>query len=187
MKPWPTFRMTFRGFQKAYPDGTVFLNKLPSNPLLRLFDMAMEMGFSWGIAKQHEEAKPLMDNMSHSDNRLPNKTYVWGVNIGDDAVCYTDDFIGENNGLINATIGDRDIVVAYDPKYESVGAWYNDSGIAVEQIDFFGNSDQEQLKRVETLKSGMFWHVWVEFFQHTDINRVGGAVVTNAESKQTED
>jgi len=35
-------------------------------------------------------------------------------------------------------------------------------------------SDQGQLKRVETLKSGMFWHVWVEFFQHTDINRVGG-------------
>ena len=67
----------------------------------------------------------------------------------------------------------RDIVVAYDPKYESVGAWYNDSGVPVTQIDFFGNSDQGRLKRVETLKSGMFWHVWVEFFQHTDINRVG--------------
>jgi hypothetical protein len=174
MKPWPTFRMTFRGFQKAYPDGTVFLNKLPSNPLLRLFDMAMEMGFSWGIAKQHEEAKPFMDNMSHTDDRLPNKTYVWGINIGDDAVCYTDDFIGENQGLINATIGGRDIVMAYDPKYESVGAWYNDSGAPVTRIDFFGNSDQGQLERIETLKSGMFWHVWVEFFHHTDINRVGG-------------
>ena len=174
MKPWPTFRMSFRGFQKAYPEGTVFLNKPSSNLLLRLFDMAMDTAFTSGIARQHNEAKPLMNNMTHFDDRLPNKTYVWGVNIGDDAVCYTDDFIWENNGLINATIGGREIVVAYDPKYESVGAWYNDSGVPVSQIDFFGNSDQGQLKRVETLKSGMFWHVWVEFFQNTYVNRVGG-------------
>ena len=180
MKPWPTFRMTFRGFQKAYPDGTVFLNKPSANPLVRLFDMAMDTAFTSGIVRQHNEAKPLMNNMTHYDDRLPNKTYVWGVNIGEDAVCYTDDFIWENNGLINATIGGRDIVVSYDPKYESVGVWYNESGLPVTQIDFFGKSDQGQLKRVETLKSGMFWHVWVEFFQHTDINRVSGPVNDDA-------
>jgi hypothetical protein len=173
MKPWPTFRMSFRGFQKAYPAGTVFLNKPSANPLLRLFDMVIENVFSAGIVRQNNEAKPLIDNMTHYDDRLPNKTYVWGVDIGDDAVCYTDDFIMENEGLINATIGGRDIVIAYDQKYESIGGWYNDSAAPVTQIDFFGNSDQGLLKRVETLKSGMFWHVWVEFFQHTDINRVG--------------
>ena len=187
MKPWPTFRMSFRGFQKAYPEGTVFLNKPPSNPLLRLFDMAMDTAFTSGIVRQHNEAKPLMNNMTHHDDRLPNKTYVWGMNIGEDAVCYTDDFIGQNNGLINATIGGRDIVVAYDPKYESVGAWCNDSGVPVTQIDFFGNSDQGQLKRVETLKSGMFWHVWVEFFQHTDINRVGGLADTDSVARQAKE
>ena len=184
MKPWPTFRMSFRGFQKAYPEGTVFLNKPSSNLLLRLLDMAMDTAFTSGIARQHNEAKPLMNNMTHFDDRLPNKTYVWGVNIGDDAVCYTDDFIWENNGLVNATIGGRGIVVAYDPKYESVGAWYNDSGVPVSQIDFFGNSDQGQLKRVETLKSGMFWHVWVEFFQNTYVNRVGGQAGTDAVIKE---
>ncbi|MDX2502071.1 MAG: DUF3179 domain-containing (seleno)protein [Deltaproteobacteria bacterium] len=188
MKPWPTFRMSFRGFQKAYPEGTVFLNKPSRNPLVRLFDMAMDTAFTSGIARQHNEAKPLMNNMTHFDDRLPNKTYVWGIDIGDDAVCYTDDFIGENKGLINATIGGRDIVVAYDPIYESVGAWYNDSGIPVTKIDFFGNSDQGQLKRVETLKSGMFWHVWVEFFQHTGINRIGRPADSNdatPENKRT--
>ena len=173
MKPWPTFRMSFRGFQKAYPEGTVFLNKPSSNPLVRLFDLAMDTAFTSGIVRQHNEAKPLMNNMTHHDDRLPNKNYVWGINIGEDAVCYTDDFIGENEGLINTKIGGRGIVVAYDQKYESVGAWYNDSDTPITQIDFFGNSDQGQLKRVETLKSGMFWHVWVEFFQHTDINRLG--------------
>jgi len=171
MKPWPTFRMTFRTFQKAYPDGKVFLNKPPSNILLRLFDLVTETVFAAGIARQHNEAKPIMDNMSHHDDRLPTKTYVWGVNVDDDAVCYTQDFLVEQGNLVNTEIGGRSITLAWDPTYESVGAWYNDSGAPVTQIDFFGQSDQGQLNRVETLKPGMFWHVWAEFYQETDINR----------------
>jgi hypothetical protein len=172
MKPWPTFRMSFRGFQKAYPDGDVFLNKPSSNLFLRLFDMITDLAFSFGINRQHREDKPVMENMTHSDDRLVNKTYVWGINIGDDAVCYTQEFIVENNNLINAVIGGRSVVISWDPVYESMGAWYNDSDTAVARIDFFGNSDRGLLERVESLKSGLFWHVWVEFFRDTDINRV---------------
>ena len=110
--------------------------------------------------------------MARYDDRLPNKTYIWGVNIGDEAVCWIDDFVAEQGGLINTRVGGRDLVVYGDRKYESLGVWYNDSGEPVAEMDFFGKSDRGQLQRVETLKSGMFWHVWVEFFQHTDINRV---------------
>jgi hypothetical protein len=35
-----------------------------------------------------------------------------------------------------------------------------------------GQGDQGQLTRVESMKPGMFWHVWAEFFPSTDINRV---------------
>ncbi len=172
MKPWPTFRMTFRGFRKAYPDGTVFLNKPPKNPILYLFDAALEMLFSASIGKQHREAAPVMDNMSHFDDRLDNKTYVWGMNIGDDAVCWTDDFVVENGSIVNADVGGKPVVVAWHPKYESLGVWYNATGAPVTEIDFFGNTAAGKLERVETLKPGMFWHVWVEFFPHTDINRI---------------
>ena len=172
MKPWPTFRMSFQGFQKAYPDGEVFLNRPSSNLLLRLLDMVTDPAFSIGINRQHREEKPVMDNMSHYDDRLPNKTYVWGINIGDDAVCYTKNFIVENGNLVNAMIGERAVVIAWDPIYESVGAWYNDSGSPVTETDFFGVSDQGVLQRVETLKPGLFWHVWVEFFKGTEINRI---------------
>ena len=112
-----------------------------------------------------------MDNMTHADDRLPNKTYVWGINTGTDAVCYTEDFITEQGNLVNATIGGRVVVIARDPGYESIGAWYNPGTEPVNSIDFFGDSDQGRLERVETLKPGMFWHVWVEFFPQTDINR----------------
>ncbi len=173
MRPWPTFRMTFRGFQKAYPEGTVFVNKPPSNPLLYLFDMVLEMIFSSSIDRQHRENKPVMDNMTHYDDRLPNKTYVWGVNFGDDAVCWTDDFVVEQGNVVNTEVGGQPLVVAWEPRYESLGVWYNDTGEAVSEIDFFGNTPAGQLKRVEALRPGLFWHVWVEFFPHTDINRVG--------------
>lgn len=173
MKMWPTFRMTFRAFQKAFPEGEVFINKPPANPILRLLDLGTEITFGWGVGRQHQESAPVMDNMSHFDDRLPNKTYVWGVTVGSDAVCWTDDFIVEQGWLINAQVGGRDLVVQIDPIYESLGVWYNDSGQPVTRCDFWGNSDQGQLTRVETLRPGMFWHVWVEFFPHTDINRIG--------------
>lgn len=173
MRPWPTFRMTFRGFQKAYPEGTVFLNKPPSNPILYLFDMALEIIFSSSIDRQHRENKPVMDNMTRYDDRLPNKTYVWGVAIGDEAVCWTDDFVVDQGNIVNANVGDRALVVAWHPRYESLGVWYNSSGRPVTEIDFFGNIPDAKLERVESLRSGLFWHVWVEFFPQTDINRIG--------------
>jgi hypothetical protein len=180
MRPWPTFRMTFRGFQKAYPEGTVFVNKAPSNPFLYLFDMVLEMLFSSSIDRQHRENKPVMDNMTHYDDRLPNKTYVWGVDIGNDAVCWTDDFVVEQGNVVNTEVGGHSLVVAWDPRYESLGAWHNDTGEPVTEIDFFGNTPKGRLKRVEGLKPGLFWHVWVEFFPNTDINRISGVADRNA-------
>jgi hypothetical protein len=171
MKPWPTFRMTFRGFQKAYPEGTVFVNKPSSNPFLYVFDFLLGMAFDASIDRHHREAKPMMDNMSRYDDRLPNKNYVWGVNIGDDATCWTDDFVVEQGNIVNAEVGGRALVVAWDPIYESLGVWYNTTGEPVSDIDFFGNTPDKKLERVEQLKPGLFWHVWAEFFPHTDINR----------------
>ena len=180
MKPWPTFRMTFRGFQKAYPEGTVFINKPPSNPILFLFDMVLEMLFSFSIDRQHRENKPVMDNMTHYDDRLPNKTYVWGVDFGSDSVCWTDDFVVEQGNVVNAEVGGHPLVVAWDPRLESLGVWYNDTGEPVSEIDFFGNTPKGQLKRVEVLRPGLFWHVWVEFFPNTDINRADAGVSQKA-------
>jgi uncharacterized membrane protein len=171
MKPWPTFRMSFQGFQKAYPDGEVFLNPPSSNPFLRLLDMITDPAFSIGIGQQHRQEMPIMDNMTRYDDRLPNKTYVWGIDSDGDAVCFTREFIVQNSNLVNTQVGGRSIVLAWDPVYESVGAWYNDSGQSISKIDFFGTSDRGKLDRVESLKPGLFWHVWAEFFPDTDINR----------------
>ena len=172
MQAWPTFRMTFRGFQKAYPDGTVFLNKFPSNPFLYLLDFAMDLAFTATIQKHHTEARPIMQNLERPiDPRLPTKTYVWGVNIGNDASCWTDDFVVAQGNVVNAAVGGQPLVISWDPNHESLNVWINDTGAAISKIDFFGNTPSGQLKRSADVKPGLFWHVWAEFFPHTDINR----------------
>jgi len=172
MQEWPTFRMTFRGFQKAYPEGKVFLNLPAKNPLKRLVDWGVNAAFLLGLTRQYRRNEPLMDNIENVDRRLPLKTFVWGFNVGDDYTCYTEDFVKSQETPINVKVGGRDIVVSYDNNYESLGIFYNDTGDEVTKIDFFGESDQGKLKRVETVKAGAFWMSWANFFPKTDFNRV---------------
>jgi hypothetical protein len=172
MQEWPTFRMTFRGFEKAFPNGEVFLNRPSKNPFIWLVDYFVNTSFLIGLTKQYRYEAPLMNNVEHIDNRLPLKTFIWGFNVGDDYTCYTEDFVKSQQAPVNVKVGDRDIVASYDNIYESVGIWYNDSGNPIQHVDFFGESDQGRLARVETVKAGSFWHVWANFFPATDINRI---------------
>lgn len=55
---------------------------------------------------------------------------------------------------------------------ESLGIFYNDTGKEITKVDFFGESDQGKLPRVETVRAGSFWLGWANFFPQTDINRV---------------
>lgn len=182
MQEWPTYRMPYKAFKKAFPNGKVFLNKIPKftqNPFLWLVDNIVEQVFLWGTIPHDRTEKLLFETMDVEDNRLRRKEYVWGFNVGKDSVAYTEDFIRENNNLINVSIGDRDIVVAYDPEFESVGIYYNDSGQPVAEINFWGESDQGKLQRVETVKAGLYWCVWVNYFPETDLNRLDTAIGKN--------
>jgi hypothetical protein len=91
-------------------------------------------------------------------------------------VAYSQDMIREHGDLINVQVGGRDIVVAYDPEFESVGVYYNDSGAPVSTINFWGESDQGKLPRVETVKAATYWFVWVNYFPETDLNRLAPAL-----------
>jgi len=96
---------------------------------------------------------------------------IYGANIGEDYVAYTEDFIHEQGDLLNVEIGGRDIVVAYDKDFDSVGMYYNDTDGPVTNIAFGGESDRSRLPRLETLKAQAYWVVWQNFFPETDVNR----------------
>ena len=113
--------------------------------------------------------------MDVEDDRLMRKDMVWGFNIGEDCVAYTEEFVRQHDNLVNATVGDRRVVIAWDSDYESIGVYYNDNDQDVTQIDFWGSSDLGALQRVETVKAAIYWCVWANYFPDTDLNRTGVA------------
>jgi len=174
MQEWPSWRMPLWAFEMAYPDGEVFVNVRPrwyQNPFASAYDLMIEMLFTTGIAYQHRFEKPICNTMSHYDERLPHKDYVWGFNVGDDYVAYTRRYLAEQGNLINVNIGGKDIVVAYDAVFDSIGVYYNTTGSSVEEINFFGDTPSGRLSRVETVKAGAYWFIWCNFFPQTDLNR----------------
>ncbi len=174
MPEWPSFRMPFEKFAEAFPNGKVFVNPFHSaseNPFLAIYDRLMHMIFRHGICDQALSEKPTFPTIKHFDERLRNKERIYGVNVGNDYVAYTEDFIHQNGDLLNVRVGDRDIVIAYHARYDSFGMYYNDSGAPVTRIDFGGDSDHGKLLRVETMKAQAYWVVWANFFTDTDINR----------------
>ena len=173
IKQWPTYLMSLRGFEKAFPKGEVFINKPSANPLLRLFDTFVELIFAWALTAHHNEEGLLFDSMEHEDDRMLRKTLVWGINIGDDSVAYTEDFVRKSSTPINVTIGDQPLVIAYDDAFESLGVFKNNSGKKISKIDFFGKSNAGELARLETVRSGLYWFIWANYFPGSDINRAG--------------
>ncbi len=174
MPEWPSFRMPVSAFEKAFPEGKIFLNPIPGffeNPFLAIYDRLMHMIFTHGIADQAVSDAPTFPTIKRFDDRLPNKAKIYGANVGKDYVAYTEDFIHENGDLLNVEIGGRDIVVAYHPDFDSVGMYYNDSGTPVTRIAFGGESDQGLLPRLETMKAQAYWVVWQNFYPQTDVNR----------------
>lgn len=171
----PTFRMTFRGFQKAFPDGEAFLNPIvpfSKNPLLCFFDNLVEAIFAWGLTPHHETEALLFETMDHEDDRLPRKELVWGISIDGDSAAFTEQFVRERGNLLNTTVGGRKIVLSWDESCESLGAWYNTGEEDVSSIDIHGKSDQGDLARVEGLKAGLYWCVWINYFPESNLNRL---------------
>jgi len=178
MQEHATVRMPFRSFRELYPDGRVYVNEIPSfseNPVLAGWDRLVRHGMMyWGVGLQWNQPEaPAFPTIEDPDPRLPMKELVYALNVGEDFVAYTKAFIIEQGGIVNVTIGGRDVVIDHDAGYDVVSAWFNDTGAPVSAVDVRGRLPSgERLTRVHTLKSKLFWFIYAEFYPHTDVNRV---------------
>lgn len=180
LQEWPSFRMPFAKFAQAYPDGEVFLNDYdieelkPSffeNPFLAIYDPIMDLVFDHAIDAQANDPEPVFPTIENIDERLANKEKIWGFNVGNDYVAYTEDFVRQSGDLINVEVGGQKVVVYYSDEFESLGIYYNATANDIESMNFFGDTEYGKLPRVETVKAGAYWIVWANFFPQTDVNR----------------
>jgi hypothetical protein len=178
MKEWPTVRMPFLSFKALYPDGKVFINEIvdfSDNPFLATWDRIVRHGMMlWGVGLNWEEGeKPAFPTIEFTDRRLPMKELVYTISLDSDHVAYTKDFILEQGSLINTTIGGRRVIIKYSSAYDSVVAFFNPMDESIKTVDMFGYlPDGSKLERVNTLKSRLFWFVFIEFYPGADVNRV---------------
>ncbi|MBT7952531.1 MAG: DUF3179 domain-containing protein [Gammaproteobacteria bacterium] len=178
MREWPTIRMPFSSFKKLYPEGRVFINEIAGfteNPVLAIWDRVVRhVMMLWGVGLNWvDNDKPAFPTIDFKDKRLPMKELIYSISINGDHVAYSKDFVKEQGNTINVGIGGEEVVVDYDEEFDSITAFYNSTNLAITDVDVFGlTSDGVQLKRVNTLKSRLFWFIFVEFFPDTDVNRV---------------
>ena len=178
MKEWPTVRMPFRSFKYLYPGGMVYINEIPDfsdNPVLAVWDrLVRHKMMLWGVGLNWKENdKPAFPTIEFKDTRLPMKEFVYAISVNDDHVAYSRNFIKQQGNNINTIIGGVPVVVNYDPQLDIVTAFFRNNEAPVENIDVFGfTGDGIQLRRVNTLKSKLFWFIFAEFYPDTDVNRV---------------
>jgi uncharacterized protein DUF3179 len=178
MKEWPLVRMPFRSYKSLYPDGLVYINEIPDfteNPVLAVWDRFVRHGMMlWGVGLNWKDNnKPAFPTIVFKDKRLPMKEHVYTISVDNDHVAYSRDFIKQQGNVINTVIGGAPIVINYDPRMDIVTAFFKDNETSVEKIDVFGfTEDGNQLQRVNTLKSKLFWFIFAEFYPDADVNRV---------------
>ncbi len=177
MKEWPTIRMPFEAFKALYPDGKVYINEIAGyseNPVFAVWDRLVRHGMMlWGVGLNWvDNDKPAFPTIDFTDDRLPMKELVYTISINGDHVAYSKDFLMDRDDPVNVVIGGEQLVINYDAGYDAVVAFFNDTGASVNEVDIFGNiPGDDRLARVNTLKSRLFWFIFVEFFPDTDVNR----------------
>ena len=173
LERWPTFRMRFDAFVKAYPQGEVFLNPIPGflqNPLFFVVDHLVEALFRKALHNHHHREALMFDTMTHEDTRLPRKTLVWALEAGGESAAFTADFIKGAGYPLNIVLGGQRLVVGWQPEEDCITAFYRPGDRPVTELDFRGQSDRGKLQRFESLFPGLYWFVWVNFHPDTLLN-----------------
>jgi len=163
LEPIPVMEMTWRGFEKLYPNGSVYYNPL-SKPIERIISLLFNPEEAW----YGEDW--MFKTSNFDDKRFPSKEHLIGISNNDSQLAISKELI-INSGKLNVEVGDKKMAVVYFPEYETIGAFnraLNDSIISVDTIDVFGNTPNGQLKR-EFIFNSVLWSVWVYYYPNTEI------------------
>eukprot|EP01084_Bolivina_argentea_P166850 289648_1 len=176
-----SWRMSVGDFIDAFEDGQVFINdyrEFPqlTKPVKTMYDALFNFVFDRAIGKHNVADELIFKTVDYKDKRLALKQRVWGCNVGDDYCAITEEFVKEGeNGVRNFNLGGQPLVASYDAVYRSLGIWKRpNDGIIDANVDVYGrvNGRTENLERLNTVKAGLFWFVWQNFFPQTDVNPI---------------
>ena len=166
LDPLPVLEMTWAGYKKLYPEGTVVYNRW-DDPMEKMIAAVFSTDDTWN-------GDDWMFNTANlDDKRLPSKEHIIGIRDDDknEQLALTKDYIKEQ-GVRNVSVGDKKIALVYFPEYETIVGFDRMKGgseMKVGEIDVFGNTpDHGQLKRVYIYNS-VLWGVWAAYYPDSKV------------------
>ena len=166
LEPLPVLEMTWAGFKKAYPKGTVFHNEW-DRPMEKIMNSLFSLEETWYGDRW------MFNTVNLEDQRLPSKEQIIGLSDEEEQqhLAFTKSFI-KKEGIVNTNVGNKRIVLAYFPEFETIAAFdrtVDGAEIEVTEIDFYGQTPENgKLERVFIYNS-VLWAVWLDYFPNTEL------------------
>ena len=158
--------MSFATFQQLYPDGRVFFNP-PYSP----WDKAVRWMMYSVVGLQHTIEEPVFPTIHEFDTRLPNKAYVYGLNMNGERMAFTLDHIKHHENVLNTEVGGEPLVLVYYQDLGFVDVFHrtiDGQVVTVTDIDYYGNTPHGQLTRA-VMAHEVFWFIWKAFYPDSDV------------------
>lgn len=166
LDPVPVMEMTWQGFKKAYPDGTVFYNQWDS-PIEIALDAVMP------LEENFTTDQWMFKTVNFDDKRFETKDMIIGVSDPD-----SEDYLAISKPLlmkekqIEVNVGSKHFLVVYFDEFDATAAFSlekNGQKVTVDEIDINGmTKNHGQLDRAYVFNS-VFWGVWSWYFPDTEV------------------
>lgn len=166
LDPVPVMEMTWKGFKKAYPEGTVFYNQWDS-PMEIILDAVMP------LEENFEADQWMFKTVNFDDKRFETKDMIIGV-----ADHESDEYLAISKPLLmkqkrtEVKVGNKNLLVAYFDEFDAIAAFdleKNGQKVAVEEIDINGmTKNHGKLERSYVFNS-VFWGVWSYYYPQTEV------------------
>ncbi len=166
LEPIPVLEMTWAGYKKLFPSGTVLFNTW-NDPIEIMISSLFSTEETW------HSSKWMFNTANLDDKRLPEKEHIIGIRdpYANKQLALTKDYI-KSAGILNLTVGDKFLTLAYFPEYETIMAFdrYKDGiDLVVEQIDPLGNTPEYGLLKRAYIYNSALWAVWAYYYPNSEV------------------
>ena len=168
LDPIPVLEMTWRGYKKLFPNGTVLYNEW-NTPVEAAANLVFDPDEVW-----HGDSW-MFNTANLEDTRLPSKEHIIGIRDDDvgEQLALTKEYI-RRNSPVNLEIGTRQIALVHFPEYETIAGFdraSNGTAIEVDTIDIHGNTPRAgKLDRVYIYNS-VLWAIWAYYYPNSEVMR----------------
>ena len=168
LDPIPVLEMTWRGYKKLFPNGTVLYNEW-NTPVEAAANMVFDPDEVW-----HGDSW-MFNTANLEDTRLPSKEHIIGIRDDDvgEQLALTKEYI-RRNSPVNLEVGTRQIALVHFPEYETIAGFdraSNGTAIEVDTIDIHGNTPRAgKLDRVYIYNS-VLWAIWAYYYPNSEVMR----------------